>query len=384
MPLFCAYEAAPYHGHPDHPAGDFSFALSLVEHHKCKFVTATCYDSEEALHHKYPQARAILERFLACNQKAVLDDDDNDEDDDPDAEQSGTSTFTGTDPMPTTSPEWKSLSSPTTSPANNTHPHTPSPPTAATSPTTPLPSPHHTSSVNISFRPSISAQTLGSHKFIRRHAPYNKIVFNFPHVGGLSTDVNRQVRANQELLVAFFKSCKPLLCGRLNPVQAVDLEGGRNGMDADEEDGDGDGDQVGQKERPNGQVIISVFDGEPYSLWNIRDLARHSGFKVVTSWRFPWEAYPGYRHARTMGEVVRRKDGVERGEADGERCVAGCMREKGGRKKKGSWRGEEREARGFVFEIVDGDEERERDQARGRKDRVKKRRRETESSGSDD
>lgn len=33
------------------------------------------------------------------------------------------------------------------------------------------------------------------------------ITFMFPHTGGISTDVNRQVRANQALLVKFFKSC---------------------------------------------------------------------------------------------------------------------------------------------------------------------------------
>jgi Domain of unknown function (DUF2431) len=49
---------------PDCLPGDFSLALSLVEHHKCKYVTATCYDSEDAIHQKYPQAGGILEIFL--------------------------------------------------------------------------------------------------------------------------------------------------------------------------------------------------------------------------------------------------------------------------------------------------------------------------------
>ena len=94
-----------------------------------------------------------------------------------------------------------------------------------------------------------------------------------------------------------------------------------------------------------GQVIISLFDGEPYTLWNIRDLARHSGFKVVTSWRFPWKAYPEYRHARTLGNIRSKTDGAE---------VTGIDRSKKG----GSWKGEEREARGFVLEMVDQEHER--------------------------
>ena len=36
---------------------------------------------------------------------------------------------------------------------------------------------------------------------------WDTIAFMFPHVGGLSTHINRQVRSNQALLVDFFKSC---------------------------------------------------------------------------------------------------------------------------------------------------------------------------------
>jgi 25S rRNA (uracil2634-N3)-methyltransferase len=50
---------------------------------------------------------------------------------------------------------------------------------------------------------------------------------------------------------------------------------------------------------------------------------------VKESLRFQAKAYPGYRHARTLG-VVRSKSGGEDGERHG-------------------WRGEERVARSFVF-----------------------------------
>jgi 25S rRNA (uracil2634-N3)-methyltransferase len=68
-------------------------------------------------------------------------------------------------------------------------------------------------------------------------------------------------------------------------------------------------------------IIVTLFEGAPYDLWNIRDLARHAGLAVEKSFRFRWDAYPGYKHARTLGVV------------------------KGG----GGWRGEERAARSFVF-----------------------------------
>ena len=170
--------------------------------------------------------------------------------------------------------------------------------------------------------------------------PWDIICFNFPHVGGLSTDVNRQVRANQELLVAFFDACLPLLA-----VSApVKLDGDDSGNDYTESDDDDDDDddidptvesnagncrartgRAGSK-AGSGQILVTLFEGEPYTLWNIRDLARHAGLRVVTSFRFPWKSYPGYSHARTLGVIENR-----RGEPSG-------------------WRGQDREARMYVFE----------------------------------
>lgn len=57
----------------------------------------------------------------------------------------------------------------------------------------------------------------------------------------------------------------------------------------------------------------------------MRDLARHVGLKVQRSFKFQFDAYPGYRHARTLGNI------------------------EGG----GGWKGEERAARTFVFEASD-------------------------------
>ena len=120
---------------------------------------------------------------------------------------------------------------------------------------------------------------------------WDRIVFNFPHVGGKSKDVIRQVRYNQELLVAFFERAKQSLA-------------------------------------PCGAIIVTVFEGEPYSLWNVRDLGRHSGLRVERSFRFQPSAYPGYHHSRTLGLVKSKKTGD----------VAAT-----------AWKGEERPSRCFVF-----------------------------------
>lgn len=77
---------------------------------------------------------------------------------------------------------------------------------------------------------------------------------------------------------------------------------------------------------PRGSIIVTLFEGSPYTLWNIRDLGRHSGLQVEKSFKFQAKAYPCYRHARTLG-VVKGKDGKEGG----------------------GWKGEERDSRSYVF-----------------------------------
>jgi len=143
--------------------------------------------------------------------------------------------------------------------------------------------------------------------------PWDTVAFQFPHTGGLSTDVNRQVRANQALLVGFFESCLEVRSSRAGEKK----EGGA---------------QPPKKKskgipflRPGGKVIVTLFEGAPYTLWNVRDLARHTGLKVVESFKFSFADYPGYSHVRTLGTI------------------------EGG----GGWKGEEREARMYVFEKVE-------------------------------
>lgn len=185
--------------------GDFSFAKSIVEHHGCCDVIATCFDSPDELMEKYkPQA----EEHIAC-----LEDEGQ-----------------------------KVL--------------------------------YHVDATKLKATKSLAKER------------FERIIFNFPHVGGKTKDVNRQVRFNQELLVKFFASAKERL-------------------DA------------------SGTIVVTLFEGEPYTLWNIRDLARHAGLEVARSFKFNSEAYPGYAHARTLGNI----DGG------------------------GGWKGEDREARSFVFQI---------------------------------
>jgi len=76
---------------------------------------------------------------------------------------------------------------------------------------------------------------------------------------------------------------------------------------------------------PDGAIVVTIFEGEPYTLWNVRDLARHVGLKIERSFKFEAKAYPGYKHARTLGNIS------------------------GG----GGWKGEDRPSRTYILEVRD-------------------------------
>ncbi len=290
-----------------HTIGDFSFAQSLAQHHKVKHITATCYDSEQVLHQKYPRVKDTLRR-LASNGSM---DPPKSRSEEQEAEWRGLS------PSPSSSSSdsgaQDNLLSDLSDRSSNPH-------------------------VRVNYCINATKLSTTHAKALRLQAPFTKVVFNFPHVGGLSTDVNRQVRANQELLVGFFKAALPLLASPQRPVRHDERDDEAYGDSDEMHDDDGLSNEEDIPSASKGQILVTLFEGEPYTLWNIRDLARHCGLKVVESFKFPWEAYPGYAHARTIGEITKGKDRSAEG------------------RRKGAWRGEERQARCFVMEVKHEDE----------------------------
>ncbi|UKZ56557.1 hypothetical protein TrVGV298_010395 [Trichoderma virens] len=246
--------------------GDLSFAASIIEHHGCTNVTATVLEKDHAeLLAKYPAVDtniAVVNRRPdphAANPSRGAGADaepDGQSDDDDGTDEDGEGEGDNSDGSVHSSDEKRSKAAV----VNNKLVY----------------------NVDATKLPPSVART-----------PHDRIIFNFPHVGGKSTDVNRQVRYNQELLVSFFQ--------RALSSPAAPLARG-------------------------GSIVVTLFESEPYTLWNIRDLGRHAGLQLERSFRFQADVYPGYHHARTFG-VVRNKKGEE----------------------SSGWKGEDRPARSYVF-----------------------------------
>lgn len=285
--------------------GDFSFAKSLWKNYEIGHLVATSFDSLDSLQQKYTDINNSLGDLRgnaeSSTDKAGADSGDVD--------------------------DWEGFSS---DEANNKMFEA-------------------LDANNVVVHHSIDATSLNKahRKTLNRHAPFTKIFFNFPHTGGLSTDVNRQVRANQELLVAFFNNAKALITTPSRPARQDQAE-----SDIEYDSTGEEVDNANKDVLTSGRILVTLFEGEPYTLWNIRDLARHAGLQVVESFQFPWSAFPGYKHARTIGDIVTGKDRADEG------------------KRKGAWRGEERDARCYVLALKE---------TSGKSPGVKKRKRGNES-----
>ncbi|KAI9891329.1 MAG: hypothetical protein M1814_002842 [Vezdaea aestivalis] len=175
----------------------------------------------------------------------------------------------------------------------------------------------------------------------RAGSGFDLVIFNFPHVGGKSTNVNRQVRYNQGMpgLSQFPAASLYLLLSMTRLILSSSIELVVSFFAS-----------AIKVISPTAMIAVTLFEGEPYSLWNVRDLARHCKLKLVRSFKFQSGRYPGYAHSRTLGDVV------------------------GG----GGWKGEEREARTYLFQSSEPESGTSQEPGSG-----KKRKRDKSSSCSD-
>lgn len=123
----------------------------------------------------------------------------------------------------------------------------------------------------------------------------DNIMFNFPHTGRGMKDQLRNIRDHQQLVDGYFKSCKEIY-GLVNNSLSNDFAGYNTSSDSAEQ----------------GQIILSLFEGEPYNSWNIKILGRSNNLKVERSGKFDFARFPGYEHRRTDGMGNTTKPAIQR------------------------------------------------------------------------
>ncbi|OZJ02016.1 hypothetical protein BZG36_05201 [Bifiguratus adelaidae] len=102
---------------------------------------------------------------------------------------------------------------------------------------------------------------------------FERIVFQFPHAGAGIKDQTRNINTNRTLLHDFFVSATPFLTSRSRFNDETD-----------------------------GEIHVTIKSGEPYSLWEIKSLAKATGeLAIKATIPFHVESYPGYAHRRTLG-----------------------------------------------------------------------------------
>lgn len=108
-----------------------------------------------------------------------------------------------------------------------------------------------------------------THKTVAKRAPFERIIFNFPHTGTGIKDQARNVASNQALLRGTFSSC--LTGGLLAP-------GGK------------------------GELHMTLKKGPPYDSWQPVVIAKMCGLAVRHCAPFRPERFPGYAHRRSIGD----------------------------------------------------------------------------------
>ncbi|PON90329.1 hypothetical protein TorRG33x02_139790 [Trema orientale] len=105
-----------------------------------------------------------------------------------------------------------------------------------------------------------------SHHFFLKTQRFNRIIYNFPHVGFLyPEDSCCQIQMNKTLVKEFLKNAKALL------------------------------------RKEDGEIHISHKEGDPYDRWNLVKKAEKIGLLLHEIVPFRKDDYPGYENKRAHG-----------------------------------------------------------------------------------
>ncbi|GAA5936369.1 25S rRNA (uracil2634-N3)-methyltransferase [Sporobolomyces koalae] len=159
---------------------------------------------------------------------------------------------------------------------------------------------------------------------------FDKIVFNFPHVGQGITDQNRNIRTNQTLLLDFYLSASNLLRNGSSHLASIKASTRESRSPSPSQLVDSslaiDPSTLPPPPPPKtrGTILVTLRTASPYSLWLPAHLATKPNlllpsilpptslkggtriksqptYKTVRSWEFEPIMWQGYEHRRTLG-----------------------------------------------------------------------------------
>ncbi|XAR65774.1 hypothetical protein NMG60_11010016 [Bertholletia excelsa] len=111
----------------------------------------------------------------------------------------------------------------------------------------------------------LDATKMSQHFFLRTQR-FDRIVYNFPHVGFIYPEANGcQIKLNKRLVKGFLANAKVLL------------------------------------RKEGGEIHITHKDGDPYSRWDLVKKAEKMGLALHESMPFCKDKYPGYDNKRAHG-----------------------------------------------------------------------------------
>ena len=114
----------------------------------------------------------------------------------------------------------------------------------------------------------VDATQCHKHKILKRMAGgFERIIFQFPHLGTGEKDQNRNIKMHQNLLRDTFLAAKLLLAPP-----------------------------------PLGELHITLKKGEPYNSWSVVTIGKMCGLRVKHCTPFVPAKFPGYAHRRSIGD----------------------------------------------------------------------------------
>jgi len=159
------------------------------------------------------------------------------------------------------------------------------------------------------------------------------LISSTERIGKGISNQDRNILANQTLLLGFLRSVAPFLKrGRIPEVHVKRsrAQGRRGSNDVEDEDDDedsADSAEGGSNSENRGTILIALRNVKPYTEWDLPRLAKNPPathaenpkYSILRSFAFPrteWESL-GYAHRMTKGFVEGTGTGAERAKSSG-------------------------------------------------------------------